>query len=154
MKRHRTKITQELIDQIVEMAKQDVNITDIAKQLNINRTSIYRYLRTHLPEREYQMHKEVSEDELNTIQTLYLTQGMTPTDISYSTGINILRINHILDNYNIRKPKTGAQKINMLNVKMPEKIEDPLYYPERKIAPKKYTDRGKKYIDVSEVYGL
>ena len=152
--RHRTKITQELIDQIIEMAKQDVNITDIAKQLNINRTSIYRYLRTHLPDREYQMHKEVTEEELNTIRTLYLTQGMTPTDISYSTGINILRINHILDNYNIRKPKTGAQKINILNVKMPEKIEDPLYYPERKIAPKKYTDRGKKYIDVSEVYGL
>lgn len=154
MKRHRTKITPELIDQIVSMAKEDINITEIAKQLNINRSSIYRYLRTHLPDREYQMHKEVTEEELNTIRTLYLTQGMTPTDISYSTGINILRINHILDNYNIRKPKTGAQKINMLNVKMPEKVEDPLYYPERKATPKRYTDRGKKYIDVSEVYGL
>lgn len=152
--RHRTKITQELIDQIIEMAKQDVNITDIAKQLNINRTSIYRYLRTHLPDREYQMHKEVTEEELNTIRTLYLTQGMTPTDISYSTGINILRINHILDNYNIRKPKTGAQKINMLNVKMPEHIDDPLYYPERKATIRPYEDRGKKYLDVSEVYGI
>lgn len=150
--RHRTKITPELIEEIVNLVKQDVNITEIAKQLNINRSSIYRYMRTHLPEREYQIHKEVTKEEFEQIRTLYLEQGMTPTDISYSTGINILRINHILDNYNIRKPRSGAPRLN--NVKMPDKIEDPLFYPERKITTKKVIINGKRYQDVSEVYGL
>lgn len=148
------RITSDMIVEMVELAKQDVNITEIARRMNLDRTCVHKYLRIHYPDRIYQKHKEVTAEELDTIRTMYLTQGMTPTDISHATGINVGRINHILTEYNIRKPKTGAQKINMLNVKMPEKIEDPLYYPERKVTIRPYKDRGKKYLDVSEVYGI
>ena len=148
------RITPDMIVEMVELAKQDVNITEIARRMNLDRTCVHKYLRIHYPDRIYQKHREVTVEEFDTIKAMYLTQGMTPTDISHATGINVGRINYILDEYNIRKPKTGAQKINMINVKMPEKIDDPLYYPERKVTPKRYTDRGKKYLDVSEVYGL
>lgn len=148
------RITPDMIVEMVELAKQDVNITEIARRMNLDRTCVHKYLRIHYPDRIYQKHREVTAEEFDTIKAMYLTQGMTPTDISHATGINVGRINYILDEYNIRKPKTGAQKINMINVKMPEKIDDPLYYPERKVTIRKYEDRGKKYIDVSEVYGL
>lgn len=148
------RITPDMIVEMVELAKQDVNITEIARRMNLDRTCVHKYLRIHYPDRIYQKHREVTAEEFDTIKAMYLTQGMTPTDISHSTGINVGRINYILDEYNIRKPKTGAQKINMINVKMPEKIDDPLYYPERKVTIRPYEDRGKKYLDVSEVYGL
>lgn len=148
------RITPDMIVEMVELAKQDVNITEIARRMNLDRTCVHKYLRIHYPDRIYQKHREVTAEEFETIKAMYLTQGMTPTDISHATGINVGRINYILDEYNIRKPKTGAQKINMINVKMPEKIDDPLYYPERKVTIRKYEDRGKKYIDVSEVYGI
>ena len=148
------RITPDMIVEMVELAKQDVNITEIARRMNLDRTCVHKYLRIHYPDRIYQKHREVTVEEFDTIKAMYLTQGMTPTDISHATGINVGRINYILDEYNIRKPKTGAQKINMINVKMPEKIDDPLYYPERKVTIRPYEDRGKKYLDVSEVYGL
>ena len=148
------RITPDMIVEMVELAKQDVNITEIARRMNLDRTCVHKYLRIHYPDRIYQKHREVTVEEFDTIKAMYLTQGMTPTDISHATGINVGRINYILDEYNIRKPKTGAQKINMINVKMPEKIDDPLYYPERKVTIRPYQDSGKKYLDVSEVYGL
>lgn len=148
------RITPDMIVEMVELAKQDVNITEIARRMNLDRTCVHRYLRIHYPDRIYQKHREVTAEELDTIRTMYLTQGMTPTDISHATGINVGRINHILTEYNIRKPKYGAHEISSSHVKMPEHIDDPLYYPERKVTIRPYKDRGKKYLDVSEVYGL
>lgn len=144
-----------MIKQILELDKQKVNITEISRQLNIDRKSVYKYIVLYRPEKEFYEHKRVQPEEIELIKDLYLNKGLTPTEISRQTGINYTRVKHIMKNYKIKKKGYYGEK--EYNVPMPPLkhiLNEPFYYPERKITTKKVTINGKRYIDVSEVYGI
>ena len=44
------RITPDMIVEMVELAKQDVNITEIARRMNLDRTCVHKYLRIHYPD--------------------------------------------------------------------------------------------------------
>ena len=152
--RKRTVITQEIIDKIIELESQNVNMTDIARQLNIDRRSVYRYVKQYVPEREFAKVEAVTDEDVKNVRTMYLEQGMTPTEIAWKMGVTPRRIHGILTRYGIRKPKGGWMETREFIGKMPEPVNDPVYYPEKKITPKDVKINGKKYKDVSEFYGL
>lgn len=152
--RRRTQITQEIIDKILELESKNVNISEISRQLHIDRRSVYRYIQKFVPEREFYKPTEVSEEEKEEVRKMYLEQGMTPTEISWKLGITPRRVNGILTRYDIRKPKNGKMEKKEFIGNMPEPIPDPVFYPERKVTPKVVNVNGKKYTDVSGYYGL
>ncbi len=154
MRKRRTVITQDIIDKILELENQDVNISEIARQLHIDRRSVYRYIQKYVPEREFHKAAEVTEEELAQVRTMYLEQGMTPTEIAWKLGVTPRRIHGILTRYEMRKPKCGHLETKEFIGKMPDPVDDPVYYPERKITKKTVNVNGKKYTDVSEFYGL
>lgn len=148
-------LSRKMIEQILELDRQKVNITEISRQLNIDRKSVYKYIVLYRPEREFYEHKKVQPEEIELIKDLYLNKGMTPTEISRKTGINHSRIKHIMKNYKIKKKGYYGEK--EFNVPMPPLtlgLNEPIYYPERKVTTKKVIINGKRYQDVSEVYGI
>lgn len=150
------EIKPEVVKQILELRKQKKKYSEIAKKLNITKDKA-RYwcmvygLDTIIPDGCQTFTKE--EDEM--IRDMYLNKGMTPSEIAVKLKKSPQGIRKYLLRHGLKKPRTYTSNRDAIDkVKLPDPIDDPIYYPERKVKIKSVVIKGKKYSDISEVYGL
>ena len=146
----------EVIKKILDLRKQNKRYSEIAKELGVTK-DVARYycmvygLEDLLPTPFPNYTKE--EDEM--IRDMYLNKGMTPSEIAVKLKKSPQGIRKYLLRHGLKKPRTYTSNRDAIDkVKLPDPIDDPIYYPERKVKIKSVVIKGKKYSDISEVYGL
>ena len=144
----------ETVKQILELRKQKKRYSEIAQELNITKDKARYYCMVYGLE-DLVTSISYTQEEDDIIKDLYLNQGMTPSEIAVKLQKSPQGIRKYLNRHGIKKPrKYTVNKDNIDKVELPPPIKDTVFYPERKITTKKVTINGKRYQDVSEVYGL
>lgn len=150
----RNNLEPEIVSRILELERDGLGIKAIAADVGIDRKTVYKYISLNRPDREYIPHIPITEEEAATVRQLYLTEGYTPTDIAWKMDVSLERVRRIIKKYGMKKPIHGENQNDPFKVKLPDPINDPVFYPERKIHKKIVKINGKQYQDISEVYGL
>lgn len=144
------------VKQILELRKQGKTHAEIARIVGTTRNISRNYCLVYGIGEIKAPFRMKTEEEKNTIRDMYLNQGMTPSEIAAKTGIARSTVVDNLIRQGVYDSKKSKGKKGDFSKPMPPlKLDyDPIYYPERKITPKKVQINGKRYQDISEVYGL
>lgn len=141
----------ETIKQILELKKTGLNNSEVAKIVGCNRDSVRKYVTLYGDANgiDFRTTAEKVEDLWN--------KGYTINEIAKAANVSAqsVRVNVVKlglrekREYHVGSPDAFNKTLPPLNLN-----NEPVYYPERNIKPKKYVDRGKKYLDVTEVFGI
>ena len=139
------------INKILELKNQGMNNTEVAKIIGCNRDSVRKYSL---------LYKDQLIDTRTTgekIEDLW-NQGYKPGEIAEELNLSgsCVRANIVKLGLRPKREYHPNQEV-IHDIYMPPlkvKPETDIFYPDRTYEVKKYQDRGKKYFDVSEVYGL
>lgn len=145
------------IRKILELREQKLRYSDIAAELGITKDTARYYCKAHgLDSLVKTSSPMFSEEDGAKAADMYLNKGMTPSEIAVKLGRSPVGVRKYLLRHGIKKTRnyTIPDAKNIDDVKLPEPIKDTVFYPERKITPKKVQINGKRYQDISEVYGL
>lgn len=145
------------IKKILELREQKLRYSDIAAELGITKDTARYYCKAHgLGSLVKTTSPMFSEEEGALVADMYLNKGMTPSEIAIKLGRSPVGIRKYLLRHGIKKSRSyTTPKVNNIDkTQLPKPIEDPIYYPEKTITPKKVQINGKSYTDISEVYGL
>lgn len=149
------RINSEIIDQILEKRRQGLSHGKIARDLGISPKTSRRYCVSHGLDSPDPIVKPVSAEKIERIKFLYTEKGMIPAEITREMSMPRQTIVNILEREGLRTPKTfGFEKRADYSKPLPPPVNDPIYYPERKVEMKSVKIKGRKYTDVSEMYGL
>lgn len=139
------------INKILELKNQGMNNTEIAKIIGCNRDSVRKYTLLY-------------KDQLIDIRTTgekiedLWNQGYKPGEIAEELNLSGSCVRANIVKLGLRpKREYHPNQEAIVDIVMPPlkvKPETDIFYPDRTYEVKKYQDRGKKYFDVSEVYGL
>ena len=143
------------VKRILELRREGKTHAEIARIVGTTRNISRNYCTVYGIDGIKAPFRMKTDEEKNTVKDMYLNQGMTPSEIVAKTGMPRSTVVGILTRQGVYKTvkryKTGEFDKPMPPLKLDY---EPVYYPERNIKPKKYVDRGKKYIDVTEVFGV
>lgn len=144
------------IRKILELRGQRLRYTDIAKELGITKDTARYYCNLHgLGSLVKSSSPLFTEEDGEMVKDMYLNRGMTPSEIAVAIKRSPQGIRKFLIRHDIKKPRSYTLNNDAIDkVQLPPPIVDPIFYPERKITPKKVQINGKRYQDISEVYGL
>ena len=145
------------ITKILELREQKLNYSQIAKELGITKDTARYHCQQHgLGEIDANIPcPTYTKKQGEQIKDMYLNKGMTPSEIAVALKRSPNGIRKYLLRHGIKKARNyTSHKDNIDKVKLPPPIADPIYYPDRKITAKSVVIKGRKYSDISEVYGL
>ncbi len=145
------------IKKILELREQKLRYSDIAAELGITKDTARYHCKAHgLGSLVKTSSPMFSEEEGALVADMYLNKGMTPSEIAIKLGRSPVGIRKYLLRHGIKKARsyTTPEANNIDKIQLPKPIQDPIFYPEKTITPKKVQINGKRYQDVSEVYGL
>ena len=151
-------ISPETVRKILDLRKAKNSYREIARQLNIDAHKVRKYCVLYgldgiKTDRERQYEADVKK-----IKYLYTKKDMTPNEIArvmHKSGETIRVTLYKQGLWNKRTYSKHEEGVFIDKPMPPLKLQsEPVYYPERNITGKKVTINGKRYIDVSEVYGL
>lgn len=148
----RSAIESEKINKILELKKQGLKNIEIARQVGCGRDSVRKYIELYadaygvdcrtIPEKVTDLwNKGYTANEI--AKALYLSPSCVRSNI-VKIGLREKRVAH-------------AGQPDAFKKEMPPLVVKPqtdIFYPDRDYEVKRYKDRGKRYFDVSEVYGL
>ena len=141
-----------IIKQIIELKKTGLNNTAIAKKIGCDRGSVWKYVT---------LYKDQINIDLKTTPekiTELWNKGYTPGQIAAELNLSGSCVRSNIVKLGLRPKREYHKKMDdVIDVKMPPlkvKPETDIFYPDRTYEVKRYQDKGKKYFDVSEVYGL
>ena len=147
-------LSPETIKQILDMRRQGKFLKEIARELNIDSHTVRKYTVLHGLDSVEILNPHWTETEAEMVKDMYLNQGMTPTEIAVKMKKSTQAVRKYLIRHDIKKPrKFHWHDKEDFSVQLPPPVEDPVYYPERKITKKTVIVNGKKYQDVTEVFG-
>ena len=148
----RSAIDSKTIQRMCELKKAGMKNIEIARVVGCGRDSVRKYVELYadaygvdcrtIPEKVTDLwNKGYTANEI--AKALYLSPSCVRTNI-VKIGLREKRESY--------KGQEGAFKKELPPLKV--KPETDIFYPDREYEVKRYQDRGKKYFDVSEVYGL
>ena len=144
----------ETIKQILEMRKNKYSLKQISRELKLDSHTVRKYTVLYGLDGVETLNEAWTEAEDKMIRELYLNQGLTATEIAIHMKRSYQGVRKYLLRHNIKKPRSYTPTVAQFNKPLPPPVIDPVYYPKKDITPKHVTYNGKKYLDVSEVYGL
>lgn len=154
----KTPISPEVVRQILELRRAGNSYRSIARQLNIDPHSPRKYCVLYELDGIKTTVQQNREEEIKTILSLYLEKHMTPNEIARQMHKSAQAIRLTLYKQGVWEKRDYVRREEGVFIDKPmpplKADNEPVFYPERKITPKKVTVNGKTYIDVSEVYGL
>ena len=148
----------ETVRKILEMRRAGNSYRAIARELNIDTHKARKYcvlyeldgIKTNR-ERQYKANAD-------RIAYLYTEKEMTPNEIAREMHKSAQAIRLTLYKQGLWDKRTYSKHEEGVFIDKPmpplNLTNEPVFYPERKITPKSVNINGKKYLDVSEVYGL
>lgn len=146
----------ETVRKILDLRRKGSSYREISRQLNIDPKKARKYcvlyeldgIKTNR-ERQYKV-------DADRIAYLYTEKEMTPNEIAREMHKSAQAVRLTLYKKGLWDKRTYSKHEEgvFIDKPLPPPIKEPVFYPERKITPKKVTVNGKKYVDVSEVYGL
>lgn len=148
----------ETIRKILEMRKSGNSYREISRELKIDAKKARKYcvlydldgIKTS-KERQY-------EADVKKIIKLYTEKEMTPNEIAREMHKSAEAIRLTLYKQGLweKRAYVRVEEGKFVDKPMPplELKSEPIYYPEREFKPKTVVINGKKYQDVSEMYGI
>ena len=148
----RSALDSKTINRILELKKQGLKNIEIARVVGCGRDSVRKYVELYadaygvdcrtIPEKVTDLwNKGYTANEI--AKALYLSPSCVRSNI-VKIGLREKRVAHA------GQPDAFKKEMPPLVVKP----ETDIFYPDRDYEVKRYQDRGKRYFDVSEVYGL
>ena len=148
----RSALDSKTINRILELKKQGLKNIEIARVVGCGRDSVRKYVELYadaygvdcrtIPEKVTDLwNKGYTANEI--AKALYLSPSCVRSNI-VKIGLREKRVAH-------------AGQPDAFKKEMPPLVVKPqtdIFYPDRDYEVKRYKDRGKRYFDVSEVYGL
>lgn len=144
----------ETIREILHRRKDGQSYNSIAKDMGLSPKTPRRYCVLYGVDTKEKLWSPRSDAEVGLIKDLYINKGHTPYEISIQTSIPHSTVKAILKREGLTKPRNYGTGKESFKKALPKPIEDTIFYPERKVTYKSVEINGKRYIDVSEVYGL
>ena len=147
-------LSPETIRKILDMRKQGKYLKEIARELNIDSHTVRKYTVLHGLDSVEILNPNWTEKEDEMIKDLYLNQGKSTSEIAEKMNKSKIAVRKYLVRHGIREPrKITRNEKEDFTAQLPPPVEDPVFYPERKITKKTVIVNGKKYTDVTEVFG-
>lgn len=148
----RSALDSKTINRILDLKKQGLKNIEIARAVGCGRDSVRKYIELYadaygvdcrtIPEKVTDLwNKGYTANEI--AKALYLSPSCVRSNI-VKIGLREKRVAH-------------AGQPDAFKKEMPPLVVKPqtdIFYPDRDYEVKRYKDRGKRYFDVSEVYGL
>ena len=144
----------QVIRQILDMRREGKYLKEIAKELKIDPHTVRKYTVLYGLDGVEALNPHWTETEADMIRDLYLNKGMTPTEIANRMKKSNQAVRKYLIRHGIRKPRKNAKPNDDFSKPLPKPVVDPVFYPARKITKGKVVINGKKYQDISELYGI
>lgn len=148
----------ETVRKILELRRAGNSYRAISRELGIDQKKARKFCVLYgvdgiKTDRERQYKADVKK-----ITYLYTEKEMTPNEIAREMHKSAQAIRLTLYKQGLwdKRTYTKHEEGVFIDKPMPpiNLKSDPVYYPERKITPKRVNYNGKQYLDVSEVYGL
>lgn len=140
------------IKKILNLKKTGMNNAEIARIIGCNRDSVRKYVTLYQDQLDLDVRTTPEK-----IKELW-DQGCKPGEIAEKLNLSgsCVRANVVKMGLRPKREYHPNQEY-IHDIEMPPlkvKPETDIFYPDRIYKSKRYQDRGKKYFDVSEVYGL
>lgn len=144
------------ISKILELREHKMSYAEISRELSITKdTARYQCIAHGLDIVTDDKNSHIPDELGEKIKDMYLNNGMTPSEIAVALKRSPQGIRKYLLRHEIKKPRAYTpNKDSIDKIKLPDPIVDPVYYPDRKVTPKKVSIKGKEYQDISEAYGI
>ena len=124
---------------------------DLAEKYDLTLTAVFKAVHKYGTPRT----RKFSEDVVDKIRHLYIDEDKTLLEVSLAMDMTVNQVRGIFHKYDFVKSDPNRIKPYEDFSKPIKTVVDPIYYPEKKVLPKKIVViDGKKYQDVSEYYGL
>ena len=146
----RKELDIETIKKILALKKRGLNNTEIAQEIGCGRDSVRKYVI---------LYGDAAGLDLRTTPEKICDlwdKGYNQNEIAKALNLSYKCVRLNVLKLGLREKREYEINTEAFNVDMPplNLNNEPVYYPEREYKEKKVTVNGKKYIDVSEVYGL
>ena len=140
------------IKKILNLKQSGMNNTEIAREIGCNRDSVRKYVILYKDQLDIDVRTTPEK-----IKDLW-NKGYKPGQIAEELNLSgsCVRANIVKLGLRPKREYHPNQEV-IHDIYMPPlkvKPETDIFYPDRTYETKRYQDRGKKYFDVSEVYGL
>ena len=148
----RNELSPQVIKRILELKKTGMKNLDIAREVGCGRDSVRKYIILYGNSHDIDLRTTAEKitdlwnkgyDANHIAEELHMSASAVRTNI-VKIGLREKRVAH-------------AGQADAFKKKLPPLKAKPttdIFYPDRTYEVKRYQDRGKKYFDVSEVYGL
>lgn len=148
----------ETVRKILDLRKAGWSYRAISKELFINPKLVRKYCVLYELDGIKTDTEKKRKEEIEKILHLYLEENKTPNEIAremHKSG-QAIRLTLFKQGVWEKREYVRHQEGVFIDKPMPplNLTNEPVYYPERNITGKKVTINGKRYIDVSEVYGI
>lgn len=148
----RNELSPIVIKRILELKKDGMKNLDIAREVGCGRDSVRKYIILYGDKHDIDLRTNAEK-----ITDLW-NKGYNANQIADELHMSASAVRTNIVKIGLReKRESYAGQADAFKKKLPPLKARPttdLYYPDRTYAVKKYQDRGKKYLDVSEIYGL
>lgn len=148
----RSALDSKTINRILELKKQGLKNIEIARAVGCGRDSVRKYV---------ELYADAYGVDCRTIPekvTDLWNKGYTANEIAKALYLSPSCVRSNIVKIGLREKRDAhAGQPDAFKKEMPPLVVKPqtdIFYPDRDYEVKRYKDRGKRYFDVSEVYGL
>ena len=151
----RKELSPDVIRQILDLREKGNSYRGIARQLNLDPKCPRKYCVLYGLDGVQTLEEHNREEDRKMIAHLYNEEGMTPSEIARKMHKSAQAVRKNLHKQGLWEKKTYSkhEESEWIDKSLPKPIVDPVFYPERKITKKTVIVNGKKYTDVTEVFG-
>lgn len=153
-----SELDRDTIYKILQLRKDGKGYREIGRELNIDAKQARKYCVLYGLDGVQTLLERNREEDRKLIAKCYTEEGMTPNEISRKLHKSPDAIRKSLYKLGLWEKREYHREQNgeFKDIPMPPLRADnePVYYPEREIEKKTVIINGKRYIDVSEVYGI
>ena len=142
------------IKKIIELRKKGCSLNNIGRIIGSDAKTVRKYCVVYEIDGVDHTTPHWTKEEEETIKDLYFNKGMTPSEIAREMGRSYEGVRKYLLRHDYKKPRDYMHRPTEFSKPLPKPVEDPVFYPERKITKKTVIVNGKRYTDVTEVFGL
>lgn len=148
----------ETIRKILDLRRKGNSYRAIAKELNIDPKKARKYCVLHELDGIKTKRERQYKADVDKIIELFTEKEMTPNEIAREMHKSAEAVRLTLYKQGLWEKRSYVRTENGVFIDKPmpplKPTSEPVFYPEREIKQKTVEYNGRKYIDVSEVYGI
>lgn len=153
-----SELDRDTIYKILQLRKARKGYREIGRDLDVDVKQVRKYCVLYGLDGVQSLLERNREEDRKLIAKYYTEEGMTPNEIARKLHKSADAVRKSLYKQGLREKREYQRSIvgEFRDIPMPPLRADnePVYYPKREIEKKTVIIKGKRYIDVSEVYGL